>query len=110
MQLRKLVPICFLVTPVCPLAAQETLTYPNLVRRLYDLEYLATPPSPGERSGSFSSLDRRARCNADAGAYEDWEANRDGSGFIRKEGNCIVAFEAVGHAHKRPEGCEPRRS
>ncbi len=73
-----------------------TLTYPDLLHRLYDLRLLAEPPQPGERSGTFSSYDRRSRYNADTGMYEEWDANDDGSGYIRKEGESIVAFEAEG--------------
>jgi hypothetical protein len=72
------------------------LTYPALVRRLYDLRALAEPPRPGECSGCFSSYDRRSRYNSASGQYEDWDANRDGSGYIRKEGEGIVVFEADG--------------
>ena len=76
--------------------AQTELTYTDLVCRLYDLEYLATPPQKGEKSGSFSSYDRRSRYDAQNDRYVDWSANADGSGFIRKEGSSIVAFEADG--------------
>ncbi len=73
-----------------------TLTYPDLLRRLYDLWQLTEPPQRGERSGTFSSYDRRSRYNAESGIYEDWDANDDGSGYMRKEGESIVAFEAEG--------------
>ena len=73
-----------------------TLTYPDLLRRLYDLRLLAEPPQPGERSGTFSSYDRRSRYNAETGMYKDWAANDDGGGYIRQEGDSIVAFEAQG--------------
>jgi hypothetical protein len=78
------------------LAAQGTLTYKDLVFRLYDLEYLATPPQQGEKSGSFSSYDRDALYDTEKDQYIDWSANGDGSGFIRKEGTSIVAFESDG--------------
>lgn len=73
-----------------------TLSYPDLVNRLYDLERLAEPPVPGERSGTFSSYDRSSRYNADTGEYEAWDANNDGSGYVRQEGDAIVAFESQG--------------
>ena len=76
--------------------AQDVLSYKDLVHRLCDLEYLATPPQKGEKSGSFSSYDRRSRYDAQSDSYVDWAANEDGDGFIRKEGNSIVAFEANG--------------
>ena len=45
------------------LFGQEKLTYPDLVKRLYDMEYLATPPDDGEQSGAFSSFDRSSTYN-----------------------------------------------
>ena len=36
--------------------AQDTLAYKDLVYRLYDMEYLATPPEKGEKAGSFSKI------------------------------------------------------
>jgi hypothetical protein len=74
----------------------STLTYTDLARRLVDLERLAEPPLPGEQGGCCSSYDRRSRYDAEAKAYLDWDANDDGSGYIRKEGDWIVAFEREG--------------
>jgi hypothetical protein len=74
----------------------ETLTYPDLVRRLYDLERLAEPPAPDERSGNWSSWDRGARYDAATDRYVKWYANSDGGGFIRREGGAIVAAEMTG--------------
>jgi len=76
--------------------AQETLTYPDLVARLYDMEYVATPPQPGEQSGNFSSFDRRSTYEASSKTYDQWGANGDGNGFIREEGDGIVVFEKEG--------------
>ncbi|HUT09841.1 MAG TPA: glycoside hydrolase family 172 protein [Thermoguttaceae bacterium] len=76
--------------------AQTVLTYGDLAARLYDLERLATPPLPGERSGNFSSWDRGAKYNAQTEQYEGWHANADGGGFIRPEGTGIVAAEIEG--------------
>ena len=39
---------------------QNRITYPELVNRLTDLEYLANPPMDGEISGNFSSYDRNS--------------------------------------------------
>ena len=76
--------------------AQEKLTYGDIVGRLYDLERLANPPAAGERSGNWSSWDRGAKYDKEAGRYENWHANRDGGGFIRREGPDIVAAEMKG--------------
>ncbi len=72
------------------------LTYRDLVERLSDLERLAVPPAPDERGGCRSSYDRRSRYNTAADTYENWNANRDGDGFIRREGDSIVVFEEQG--------------
>jgi Protein of unknown function (DUF2961) len=72
------------------------LTYPDLIRRLYDLERLAEPPLPGEQAGCASSYDRRSRYDPATDTYLDWDANDDGSGFIRREGEWVVAFEQEG--------------
>src|SRR5262245_1512700 len=73
-----------------------TLIYADLMRRLTDLERLAESPLSGEQGGACSSYDRRSRYNAETGTYEEWDANNDGSGFIRQEGDWIVAFEREG--------------
>ena len=72
------------------------LSYPDLIRRLYDLERLAEPPLPGEQGGCMSSYDRRSRYDPTTDTYQDWDANDDGSGYIRREGDWIVAFENAG--------------
>ncbi|WP_145325328.1 glycoside hydrolase family 172 protein [Paenibacillus xylanexedens] len=75
---------------------QQSYLYKDLVRRLYDFESLTVPPQAGEKSGCFSSFDRSSVYNAETGLYENWGANNDGGGFIRKEGDSIVAMELDG--------------
>jgi hypothetical protein len=75
---------------------QSTLTYDDIIRKLHDLKGLALPPMEGERSGNFSSFDRSSVYNEETDVYENWGANDDGSGYIRKEGNSIVIFETDG--------------
>ena len=77
-------------------SSMTSLLYPDLVHRLYDLTQLAEPPLEGERSGCFSSYDRSSGYNAETGQYENWNANADGSGYVRKEGDHIVAFDSDG--------------
>jgi len=87
------------LTAVCVCAgvnAQEKFTYGDIAGRLYDLERLAEPPAAGEKSGNWSSWDRGAKYNQQTGHYENWHANSDGGGFIRKEGDDIVAAEMKG--------------
>lgn len=71
-------------------------TYPDLVRRICDLKHLAVPPGEGEKSGNFSSYDRRSVYKEETGRYENWGANQDGDGYLRKEGGSIVALELDG--------------
>ncbi|EON99204.1 hypothetical protein UCRPA7_5218 [Phaeoacremonium minimum UCRPA7] len=71
-------------------------TYSDLIYRLNDLERLANPPRKGERGGCMSSYDRRSRYDPDTDTYIDWDANDDGTGYIRKEDDWIVAFEQEG--------------
>jgi hypothetical protein len=72
------------------------LTFQDIVSRLYDLNRLAKPPEHGELGGCQSSYDRRSRYNETTGLYEDWNANADGDGYIRKEGDKLVVFEQNG--------------
>ncbi len=89
----------FAYTAVClcvPAHAQEKLAYADIAARLYALERLAEPPAAGEISGNWSSFDRGAKYNKQTGRYENWHANSDGGGFIRKEAAGIVAAEMKG--------------
>lgn len=73
------------------------MTYQDLLNRVDDLLLLAVPPVPGEASGCMSSYDRRSRYDPDTDTYEDWDANDDGTGYIRRlDDGTIVAFEADG--------------
>lgn len=76
--------------------SSKTYTYSDLVQRAYDLEYLATPPPPGEKSGTFTSYDRKARYDSATDRYMDWDANADGTGFIREENGGQVVFDKEG--------------
>jgi hypothetical protein len=68
-------------------ADAETLAYPDLVRRLWDMERLAVLPTPGERAGQWSSTDRRSRFDAATNTYVAWDADDDAAGYIREEPN-----------------------
>jgi hypothetical protein len=76
--------------------AGQTLTYVELVSRLTDLEHLATLPEPGETCALWSSYDRASKYDAATGKYVRWDANGDGSGIIRKEGDQSVIAEMEG--------------
>ena len=65
------------MTEVSSLRA-DTMTYPDLVDRLTDLQHLATPPPPGERTELASSYDRHSIYDAAKDQYIGWDANSDG--------------------------------
>lgn len=86
--------LCIAVALGAP--AQEKLTYPDLVKRLTDLEHLATLPAPGETTRQWSSYDRASKYDAATGKYIRWDANGDNAGIIRKEGDAEVFAEMEG--------------
>lgn len=77
-------------------APAETLSYVDLVHRLADLERLALLPPPGERCAQWSSYDRASRYDPATGRYLNWDANGDGDGYIRREGDQFVFAEMEG--------------
>jgi len=79
-----------------PLYAAENLTYLDLIKRITDLERLATIPAPGEKCAQWSSYDRKSRYDEATGKYVGWDANGDGNGVIRKEGDQLVFAEMEG--------------
>ena len=74
----------------------QKLTYVDLVHRVTDLEYLATLPAPGDQCGQWSSYDRKSRYDSATNKYINWDANGDGNGIIRKEGDKEVMAEMEG--------------
>ena len=76
--------------------AQETLTYPDLVGQMIDLERLAVLPAEGETCKQWSSWDRSSTYDAESGEYVQWGANNDGPNFIRHEGDRVVMAEMEG--------------
>jgi hypothetical protein len=72
------------------------LRYEDLARRLADLEQLAVPPAPGETCRQWSSYDRASRYDAASDRYLAWDANGDGDGYIRREGDRLVLAEMDG--------------
>lgn len=74
--------------------AEQVLTYPDLVRRITDLEQLAVLPEPGEKCLQWSSYDRASKY--EDGHYLAWDANGDHNGCLRKEGDLEVWGEMEG--------------
>lgn len=89
-------PLVFGLVSVALAGAQPALTYVDLAKRLTDLERLATLPAPGEKTAQWSSYDRVSRYDAATGKYVAWDANGDGSGYIRRDGDRIVMAEMEG--------------
>src|SRR4030095_15785976 len=63
---------------------------------LTNLEQLAVLPSVDEKCAQWSSFDRKSRFDDASGKYLGWDANGDGDGMIRKEGNELVLAEMTG--------------
>ncbi len=70
----------------------ETHTYPQLVKRMTDMEELAQLPPPGEKTSLASSYDRSRKYDATTDKYINWGANSDGGGVAGHEnGGSILA-------------------
>jgi hypothetical protein len=74
----------------------ETYTYPQLVKRMTDLQELAKLPPAGEKTSLASSYDRASKYDAATDKYINWGANGDGGGIIRKEGDVSVLMDVQG--------------
>jgi hypothetical protein len=82
---------------ICLTAAEaDTLTYPQLVHRLTDLEQLSQPPPVGETAALASSYDRASQYDAATDKYINWGANGDGGGIVRQEGDESVLMDVKG--------------
>ncbi len=75
---------------------EQTYSYADLLQRMTDVTQLAVLPAAGETCRQWSSWDRASRYDADSKKYVNWDANNDGPGFIRKEGDGIVMAEMEG--------------
>ena len=87
---------CLLLVVPASGATAEEFTYVDLIKRLIDLEHLATLPAPGEKCAQWSSWDRRSSYDPDTGTYVHWDANGDGDGIIREEDGQLVFAEIDG--------------
>ncbi len=74
----------------------ENLTYPELVKRMTNLESLPLLPTNGEKAGLASSYDRSSQYDAANDKYINWGANDDGLGIVRSEGDTEVLAEIKG--------------
>jgi len=62
---------------------RAVVTFPALLDRMVDVDWLMQPPPTGERCVQFSSYDRRS--DNGPGQAADWYANRDWGNFLRVE-------------------------
>lgn len=85
-----------LLSAVAAPGQAETYTYEDLVNKLVDLEGLAELPEPGTVGAQASSYHRVSRYDEATGKYLEWDANWDGDGFIRNEGDRQVWAELEG--------------
>ncbi len=77
-------------------AGAEKYSYLDLVKRLTDLERLAVLPAAGDTCAQWSSYDRASKYDEASGKYVAWDANGDGGGIIRREGDQAVFAEMKG--------------
>ena len=111
MNLRHTFLLALAIIVTCSAAASAvSLTYSDLVKRLYDLEALSVLPAPGETCAQWSSYDRASVYDAQTGKYVNWDANGDGDGIIRKEGDHQVFAEMQGPAASGGSGPPPPRT
>lgn len=83
--------ICAMLLSVIPFSAfaaepKETGTYysyKDIVKRTYDMSYLATEPKPGEGGKEVTSTDPSSQYNEVTGEYEGWDGNWDMNGYVR---------------------------
>lgn len=77
---------------------ETRLSYADVVGRMTDLSRVASLPEEGEKSGMFSSYDRKSKYDGETGQYVNWSANNDGltPQYIRKEGENMVLAEMKG--------------
>jgi len=74
----------------------ETVTYENVVSKIYDLKELAKLPSHGEKGALFSSYERISKYDEKSDSYIDWYANADWAGVVRQEGENVVLADIKG--------------
>ena len=76
--------------------ASQKMSYSDLAHQLIDLERVARLPAEGEECSQWSSYDRRSTYDAEEARYVNWDANSDGNGYIRREGDEYVLAEMDG--------------
>ena len=85
-----------LIALAAPALRAEDLTFADLCARYTDMEHLAVLPKDGEVGGLASSYDRSSQYDAAKDQYIKWDANADGSGIVREEGDQQVLADIKG--------------
>jgi hypothetical protein len=95
--LKEAIAILFLLlAPVSEASTAEPIIYADLVTRLTDLQRLASPIVPGEKTFASTSHDRGMSYDPQTNTYRNWRANGDGGGCIRREGEDQVMVDLEG--------------
>lgn len=85
-----------MVAPAHADAVKTRISYMAMADRLTDLRRLAILPDPDEKALLFSSYDRSSSYEAPSDRYVNWDANGDGGGVIRREGQLAILAEVTG--------------
>ena len=81
--------------------SEDAVDYSDLVTRMTDLTYPAVLPAVGETCKQWSSYDRASKYDETSGKYIRRDANGDGDGVIRTEGDQVVMAEMEVPVHDR---------
>ena len=87
---------CLLTVLLGTVCSAARLSYLDLINRLTDMEAPAVLPAEGEQCAQWSSYDRSSVYDAETGKYIKWDANGDGGGIMRREGESSVVAEMEG--------------
>jgi hypothetical protein len=96
--MKKALPLAFglLLSAIAGRAdAPQTLTYPDLVHHLTDMEGLAVLPPVGETTSLASSHDRGAQYDAAHDKYYNWDVS-GGNGIVKDEPDDVVMADIKG--------------
>src|SRR5271156_4928756 len=96
MTTRNLLLVTFGLSLLSAATRAETYTYPQLVKRMTDMQELAKLPPKGEKTSLASSYDRGSQYDAATDKYINWGANGDRGGIIRTEGDTSVLMDVQG--------------
>jgi hypothetical protein len=85
-----------LIQTIFVFSNQNHLNFKQIVNRYVDLIRLTEQPEIGEKSYMISSYDRRSQYDSKEDKYVNWQANKDGDGFVRKDGDDYILAHIKG--------------